>query len=150
MAIVILDVPQAEEDNHEMNDEDWLKLATSEQIEPTRHPHGCASTDGIRIHLSVYSGDCICGNKKFHKSLNKVIELASESAFVFRVNRRYLVEALSGINPENDVLCFFSSGPKTPIVIRDDEGSRAAVIMPIDSGEDEKNTLLRVTEHKEG
>jgi hypothetical protein len=122
-----------------MDTNKWLRLATG-----TGHPfltkvHGCAGADGYRMHIENNGepyNSCNCGNDKIHKGFDSVIEMIKDAPFVFAINKKFLMDALSGMEPDSDhhtLLFFTQPDSKSPIVIQDADAERTAIIMPLDS-----------------
>lgn len=116
-----------------MNTQHWLELATSDHPDrPALHKvHECAASDGIRMHIENMGNPCDCGDEKQHKAFDRVINSVKEIPFSFAVNKDFLFDALSGINPEGKYVLFFIKDAKSPIVIQDPDGYQTAIIMPV-------------------
>ncbi len=120
-------------DMDEMKVEDWVKLAMSKSSTANAGHlavHGDIASDGIRIHNGETYGTkrCDCGNAEYHKTLNEIIQGAQNSKVVFKIDRRYLLEALAGLD-ENMWITFACDGPNKPVLISDSE--KSAIIMPV-------------------
>lgn len=112
----------------------WLELAVSDDKDrpDLQKVHGCVAADGYRAHIEHTNGACRCGNKKIHKGLDNLFEMVKDSPFSFVVNRKYLLDALSGINPDGTVVIFYvKPGGSHPIVIQDPDEEQTAIIMPM-------------------
>lgn len=98
------------------------------------HRHGHTGVDGIRIHISHDDGtECDCGLEETHKGVNNVLRKAEKAEFLFGIDLRYLMDALSGIDPEeNKKVIFYFQDKDKIVVIQDSEQTRSAVIMPFD------------------
>jgi hypothetical protein len=116
----------------------WLELATHTDRPNLMKPHGCAASDGTRMHIENANGACQCGDDKQHKAFDNVIKKVKDTPFAFAVNRQYLLDALSGINLDGTVVLFFMTDSKSPIVIQDPDGEQTAIVMPMHIGEKEK------------
>lgn len=117
-----------------MNTNEWLELATSnDDARPSLHkPHGCAAADGIRMHIINDEPPCQCGDDKQHESFDRVIDGITEIPFAFAINKKFLMDALQGINPNGNYVLFFVKDAKFPIVLQDPDGFETAIIMPVD------------------
>jgi len=118
-----------------MNTEHWLELATSNHKKrPELHRvHECAASDRIRMHILNRGNPCDCGNDKQHKSFDRVIEGTKDTPFAFAINKKFLFDALNGINPDGNYVLFFIKDAKSPIVIQDPDGNETAIIMPLNN-----------------
>ena len=128
-----------------MKKKSWLELAVSndDAHTPLSAPHGCIATDGMRAHIEHESGVCECGDEKLHASFDRLLEKMSRLPFAFVVNKKYLTDALSGVNPDGTAVVFFvdiKPDGQSPIVLQDPDGERSAIIMPmwISGGENMK------------
>lgn len=126
---VIANVPQAGMDDFEMKSEDWFKLAINKIRPQISIPHGNLATNGISLYIVDEPGACDCGNKETHDKINHIIDLMNESAYVLTVNRSRLIDALAGINPDNDAIRLFVNNELKFIAIQDSNKSRTAIIM---------------------
>lgn len=147
MTIIILDIPQVEgsADDYQVPVNQWLEAAGASDKASLTHPHACIGTDGTRMHIANNADpDCNCGNSSLHSGFNRIIENAEMARFSFAVSRQLLIEALSGINPDDDCILFFTSSPTAPIVVQDREVSRTAIIMPM-AYESTKPVMPRIT-----
>lgn len=133
----------------------WLNLAVSKDDArtPLQSPHGCVAADGFRMHIENNAPRCACGNTEIHKGFDRVIGMAKDAPFAFAVNLEYLIDALSGINPDGKVVLFFVDPTKngiSPIVLQDPDGERTAIVMPTHIPEAQKiKNLPKVTTKKQ-
>jgi len=112
----------------------WFELALSDdEVRTDLHTHhGCIAADGMRAHIEPENGACQCGNDKLHKGFDQFLENVKNFPIAFVVNRKYLLDALSGINPDGTAVVFFmEQGGASPIVIQDPDGEKTAIIMPM-------------------
>ena len=119
-------------DMEEMTTDDWVTLAVSKRsnVPSAMLVHGDIACDGIRLHNGDSFGTrrCSCGDKIFHEKLDNLIKDADKAKLVFRLNRQYLLDALSGLD-ENTYISFYCDGLNKPVLISD--GERSAIVMPI-------------------
>ncbi len=137
MALIILNVPALKWDSTEMPAEEWLALAKSDDDSPSREyltrVHGNMGADGFHMHIAVDAPLCSCGNAEKHAGFDNVAKGARFATYRFSVQRRYLVEALAGMNPGTSFGCInvYSVDPDGIIVLQDVERRRTALIMPM-------------------
>jgi hypothetical protein len=117
-----------------MTKKSWLELAVSDDdTNPKLNKvHGCIAADGFRAHIEHANGPCDCGNDKLHKNLDGLLEMVKDTPFSFVVNRKFLLDALSGINPDGTAVIFYvKPGGTHPIIIQDPDEEQTAIIMPM-------------------
>jgi hypothetical protein len=130
-----------------MEKKSWLELATHNERKGLTETHACSAADGYRMHIENDKDVCLCGNDKIHEGFDRVIGMVKDAPFCFAVSRQYLIDALSGINPDGRVIVFFAKpGSKSPVVIQDPDGERTAIIMPMSGidGVEKPQNLPRV------
>lgn len=116
---------------NKLTDKEWLELARRKKDKHAglHRIHGNFSADGYRMHV-VEGKSCKCKNEQVHKNTaQKIIPMGEKSRFVFAINRKFLLDALAGI--ETDIVVFFGD-EKSPIIVQGlEDESRTALIMPV-------------------
>jgi hypothetical protein len=136
-----------------MDTNEWMKLATGTGRPFLTKVHGCAGADGYRMHIENNGEPCNCDDQS-HKGFDSVIEMVKDAPLAFAIDKKFLMDALSGMEPDGDhpILLFFTQpGSKSPIVIQDADAERTAIIMPLNSSNmpTKPQDLPRVAQTKE-
>jgi hypothetical protein len=139
MTAVILNVKEyIDTDRPDLSD--WLDMATNHEKEALQLRHGNAATDGVRIHAADAGRDCNCNNPQdIHGKINHIMDIAeNECKLAFLIDRQLLIDALAGM--EEGAIVFYCGTPTQPIVLEEADGSRYAVIMPLQPKEERRQT----------
>lgn len=116
-----------------LDEEKWLQTATAKNHLDYGFPVGGIGADGFRMHISKKAEYVpeVHTSEKFFNALEKIE--SDKPRFIFLISRKYLVEALSGM--DEDRIAFYSSGPDKAVLIQEaedeDSPGRLAIIMPL-------------------
>ena len=148
---IIVNIPQTEIDDFEMESDNWLNLTKDDTRPGLKVSHGCLSTNGVSMHIVREDHICFCTNKDVHEKINGIIDMANKSKFVFSLNRTFLINALAGINPDNNEIQFFCAADDGTgiVIIQDKDHNRQAIIMPMTNLENPYVKIGLIEEGKE-
>lgn len=123
---------QIRKTDESITNREWLELATDENREPLANIHGNFSSDGVMIFVVDNNQVCKCDHEEAHNKIADNVDRFKNSKFQFSIDAERLIQAISIISEDDNIIRFFFDGDKSALVIQGNTSYYTAIVMPLD------------------